>query len=339
MRTDYVGGETITIAWTETINHQGFFVVSLDPDGEDFDGDGDGMPDYPAHPDYPDSGNGDGSLVLAQIDDDDMTRTLDVTLPDIDCEDCTLQLVQMMGERMPTAENPLAYLYFRCADITITSSGGGEMGDDATDEGAGGADGAGGMAGDDMATDDTMADDAMTDDETMVDPTTPDEGAGGGAGTDVTDGTPTDTTGDPVDVTPDTDPNLDGVPPTDPGTGDTDDGDTAALPTDPADPSAQTGVVDTGDDTASTTDPGVAGVDAPGDTSTETGTTDTAGATDVTAAGSPLDTMSTDPTASDGSSSSDSGGCAVSQARSRASSGWLLAMALALGAVAMRRRS
>lgn len=47
--TTYMAGETVTIRWSETVEHEnGYFRISIDPDGDDFDGDGDGEDDKPA---------------------------------------------------------------------------------------------------------------------------------------------------------------------------------------------------------------------------------------------------------------------------------------------------
>ncbi len=148
--TAFVGGETATISWTETVEHGGgFFRISIDTDGDDFDGDGDGTGDYPASASMM-GGNGDGSLMIVDIPDRDINAdgmpnyTAEITIPNVDCDNCTLQLIQMMGDREPADMNQTAHIYFRCADITISMN---PDGADAGVGGAGGEGGEGGMAG------------------------------------------------------------------------------------------------------------------------------------------------------------------------------------------------
>lgn len=145
-RTEYVGGSTITVSWRETINHPGYFLISLDPDGSDFDGDGDGVGDHPESPNVAGFSSGDGSLVLLRVEDTNTTSgatiSAEVTLPDIDCDQCTLQLIQMMSDKTPTNARPTDHIYFRCADIKIVGTGAGPGPDEPVQ--AGGAPGAGG---------------------------------------------------------------------------------------------------------------------------------------------------------------------------------------------------
>lgn len=95
-------GQTITVEWEETINHPGFFRIAFSPANDtDFD-----------------------SYVLADKIADTQNDTnvphfyqQDITLPDLACTDCTLQLIQYMTEdpAVPT-------LYYSCADIAIQST-------------------------------------------------------------------------------------------------------------------------------------------------------------------------------------------------------------------------
>ena len=45
-------------------------------------------------------------------------------LPDIDCDNCTLQIMQVMTEKLPWGPENGDDLYFWCADISITASAG-----------------------------------------------------------------------------------------------------------------------------------------------------------------------------------------------------------------------
>ncbi len=109
----FAPGETITVIWTETIGHPGHFRISFDDDGDDDFVDPAGYDDLYTNAtvlldDIPDTGCGDVSRVA-------------VTLPDIECERCTLQVVQVMTDKRPYgAGNDL---YYQCADIALRPGG------------------------------------------------------------------------------------------------------------------------------------------------------------------------------------------------------------------------
>lgn len=96
--TRYAPGETITVRWTETINHVGTYRIAFDDDGAD-------RGDFDAN-------------VLATIEDpsNDSGDTFDteVTLPDVECTNCTLQLIQVMGQTGNDSNT-----YFQCADLVL----------------------------------------------------------------------------------------------------------------------------------------------------------------------------------------------------------------------------
>jgi uncharacterized protein (TIGR03382 family) len=134
-------GATIQVLFKETIDHPGHYRISFDEDGQDFF-----MPtDF--------NTNTEGQLNV--IDDliPDIQGTLpaggrpymvDITLPNVECANCTLQLIQMMTE---TATFEAANdIYFSCADITLaanapdagTNAGGDDAGVDPGGSGSGG---------------------------------------------------------------------------------------------------------------------------------------------------------------------------------------------------------
>jgi hypothetical protein len=108
--TAFEAGSTITVRWDEYFAHAGRYRVAFDEDGAD-------IFDFNDHPliDIPDprgrEGNsGDGSI-----------WEVDVTLPTTLCENCTLQLIQVMdGETEAPVDNPIGRsTYYQCADIRI----------------------------------------------------------------------------------------------------------------------------------------------------------------------------------------------------------------------------
>jgi hypothetical protein len=106
--TELAPGSTITVTWDETIGHEGHYRIAFDDSGQDFP--------LPKKIDTVD-----GRTVLADgiPDPDDSTRKFSarITLPDIECDNCTLQLIQVMS----TAPGnwPASSMYFTCADLVL----------------------------------------------------------------------------------------------------------------------------------------------------------------------------------------------------------------------------
>ena len=143
--TSYRPGDTITVTWLETINHPGYFRIALQPDGATF-----GIPAAGPSPNNmctnangttmacPEAGtpcglppltgvneegpSAGGSIVLKdRIPDGTLTTT--VTLPNIECSNCTLQFIQVMHDKCPyTTDDASDDIYFNCADITISAN-------------------------------------------------------------------------------------------------------------------------------------------------------------------------------------------------------------------------
>jgi uncharacterized protein (TIGR03382 family) len=106
-------GATITVTWDETVPHEGHYRIAFDDNGQDFP--------LPKKVDA-----ADGRTVLADgIPDpgdaqDKFQR--EITLPDIECDNCTLQLIQVMST---AASNwPASSMYFTCADLVLERGAG-----------------------------------------------------------------------------------------------------------------------------------------------------------------------------------------------------------------------
>lgn len=128
-------GETITLEWEETVPHPGYYRVLLDEDGQNdlpkpsmtsfqlhhdyYNGNGVTMNDLPAVVQAPTKqGN---TWVLADYWGQHRSGgkkmwSLQVKLPNITCDNCTLQLLQSMFEKGRTYDN--AY-YYHCADLVL----------------------------------------------------------------------------------------------------------------------------------------------------------------------------------------------------------------------------
>jgi hypothetical protein len=133
--TTYTAGETITIAFTESIQHNSHYRVSLSSTGDA------GFVDPTGYEDRELAAND-----LLQSEDDPAPapptgeaeeHSVTVTLPSEPCEECTLQLIQVMTDKPPWGSGGGADIYYQCADIVIVAG---------SDTGTGGA-GSGGDTG------------------------------------------------------------------------------------------------------------------------------------------------------------------------------------------------
>lgn len=125
--TSFTAGQTITVQWQETIYHPGYFRISIAKrsasaaDSSDF-------PDPPltdtenCHFDHAivrttphDNVLADGLFQATEVSADPRSFQQQVELPDEACENCSLQVVQVM-EGHPAS----SCFYFHCADIKIT---------------------------------------------------------------------------------------------------------------------------------------------------------------------------------------------------------------------------
>ena len=108
----YAPGETITVAWDEYINHPGHFRVAFDADGDD------DLLD-PASPD--DSYTND-AVLLDDIPDASGSYAVEITLPDVECDQCTLQVIQLMTDKLGNGYGN-DDVYHRCVDLVLTRDG------------------------------------------------------------------------------------------------------------------------------------------------------------------------------------------------------------------------
>jgi MYXO-CTERM domain-containing protein len=125
-------GETIKVMWQETVPHSGWYRIAFQPNGEVFHvpppGTGLDLNNQPAN--YPtvnmtgmtDTATG-TVILLDRIADGNVGTTMmaDVTLPNVECNNCTLQFTQFMLSGGPTSYN-INSIYFNCADIVISNS-------------------------------------------------------------------------------------------------------------------------------------------------------------------------------------------------------------------------
>jgi MYXO-CTERM domain-containing protein len=104
-------GATITVTWDETINHPGHFRISFDDDGQDDFVDPAGYDDYYSA----------DSVIADNIVDTPQggPSSFEITLPNIECANCTLQVVQVMTDKQPYGDGN--DLYYQCADLILAA--------------------------------------------------------------------------------------------------------------------------------------------------------------------------------------------------------------------------
>ena len=124
----FVAGSTITLRFDEFVAHSGRYRVAFDADGADQD-------DFDANPlvDIPDPSGNTGNTGEGSI------WEIEVTLPSTPCDNCTLQLIQMMdGNTTDPVDSSIGRsTYYQCIDLVLTPAedtdggvaGGGDEGD------------------------------------------------------------------------------------------------------------------------------------------------------------------------------------------------------------------
>lgn len=91
-------GQTLEVQWEETIDHPGYYRIAFSPGN--------------------DVGFDQNVLVQKVLDLPNVHNyTATITVPNVPCTNCTLQMIQYMTEVSPPT------LYYSCADINIISAG------------------------------------------------------------------------------------------------------------------------------------------------------------------------------------------------------------------------
>ncbi|MCK6548087.1 lytic polysaccharide monooxygenase [Myxococcota bacterium] len=111
--TTFRPGETITVSWRETIDHPGHYRIAFDADGVD---------DLVDPASYDDRYTNAAVLLDGIPNEDDHEYSVEVTLPDVECSNCTLQLVQVMTDKAPYVIGTND-LYYQCADLVLAADG------------------------------------------------------------------------------------------------------------------------------------------------------------------------------------------------------------------------
>lgn len=131
--TTYKPGETVTVTWMEPINHPGWFRIALQPNGDIFP--------------IPPASNGQaivgGTAQASNMPTEDLTGMTDattgaiiiadrvadglltsqITMPNMECANCTIQFIQVMIDKPPyTVDAASDDIYFNCADIVLSAA-------------------------------------------------------------------------------------------------------------------------------------------------------------------------------------------------------------------------
>jgi Copper acquisition factor BIM1-like len=125
-------GEAITVRFKETIDHPGHYRIAFDDDGQDAFVEPASFTDIQAAPVLPILQDGIADKAGGEYQ-------VNITLPNVECTNCTLQLIQVMTDKAPYVVNT-DDVYHQCADIVLSS------GATTTDAGTG-SDGDAGAAG------------------------------------------------------------------------------------------------------------------------------------------------------------------------------------------------
>jgi len=108
-------GSTITLRWTDLIVHPGHYRISFDEDGQDF-----------SVPVSPDDFYSDPNVVEDNIPSltGGPERTYTFELPDIECNNCTIQVLQVLTDHLPyTTDTNTDDLHWACADVILVRDG------------------------------------------------------------------------------------------------------------------------------------------------------------------------------------------------------------------------
>ena len=138
-RTDNVSyfepGQTIEVRWQEYIDHPAHYRIAFDQDGDD---------DFVDPATMMELYSNDAVLLdgIADKGPGERDYVATVTLPDVICDNCTLQVIQVMYDKPPYT-TPGNDIYYQCADLVLRVGG-------APDAGIG-VDAGGGDAGADNA--------------------------------------------------------------------------------------------------------------------------------------------------------------------------------------------
>jgi hypothetical protein len=110
--TYYEPGATIEVRWNEYVDHPGHYRIAFDDDGVD---------DFVDPATMMELYSNDSVLLDGIPDEGRETRdyAATVTLPEVECDNCTLQVIQMMYDKPPYTTPNGNDIYYQCADLVL----------------------------------------------------------------------------------------------------------------------------------------------------------------------------------------------------------------------------
>jgi hypothetical protein len=101
-------GEKIMVTFNEFVDHPGHFRIAFDADGQDI---------FVDPKSFDDVGGGPGVLIDGIADKQGGDYMVEVMLPNIECDNCVLQVIQVMTDKPPYGDGN--DMYYQCADIAL----------------------------------------------------------------------------------------------------------------------------------------------------------------------------------------------------------------------------
>jgi MYXO-CTERM domain-containing protein len=131
----YKPGATLHLVWDEYVAHPGWFRISFQKNGDTFEvpppsngPTGGGKPaNYPTEDLTGKTDSATGAIILADRIQHP-TLAMDVVLPNVECNNCTLQLTQMMTESNAYTDQPTSgNIYYACVDLVLSKGSAGTV--------------------------------------------------------------------------------------------------------------------------------------------------------------------------------------------------------------------
>ncbi|MEQ9152749.1 MAG: lytic polysaccharide monooxygenase [Parvibaculum sp.] len=114
----FAAGATITIVWNEYIDHPGHYRIAFDEDGDDDFVDPPCLSGCDSRNPTVELYSNDTVLLDGIADRNGGSYAIDVTLPDVACSNCTLQIIQVMYDKPPYTI-PGNEMYYQCIDLVL----------------------------------------------------------------------------------------------------------------------------------------------------------------------------------------------------------------------------
>ncbi len=120
-------GTQVNLVWDEYVNHPSFYRIDFDVDGDDDFADPIlACADQTSVEDCFDTTNSGPYMVNNIPDVAAAVQNYLYTLPNVECDNCTLQVVQAMQDKPPFT-TPGNEMYYQCIDIILSNSGPDEL--------------------------------------------------------------------------------------------------------------------------------------------------------------------------------------------------------------------